>query len=67
MDTFNVVGIGIILVATLFELTVVISHTRDKNLVKDAKSNILLGIVYFLTDLLVKTAAFGVFSLFYYY
>lgn len=67
MDTVNVVGIGIILVATLIELTVVISHTGDKNLVKDAKSNILLGVVYFLTDLLVKTAAFGVFSLCYYY
>jgi len=67
MDAFKVVGIGIILAATCVELPVIISYTRDKNLVRDAKSNILLGIVYFLTDLLVKTIVFGVFSLCYQY
>jgi sterol desaturase/sphingolipid hydroxylase (fatty acid hydroxylase superfamily) len=67
METFKIVGIGIILVATCIELPLIISYTRDKNLVKDTKSNILLGIVYFLTDLLVKTIVFGVFSLCYHY
>jgi len=67
MDTFKVVGIGIILAATCIELPLIISYTRDKNLVKDTKSNILLGIIYFLTDLLIKTIVFGVFSLCYHY
>src|SRR5664279_2028745 len=67
MHTFNVIGIAVILAATFIELPIIISSTGDKNLVKDVKSNILLGIVYFLTDLLVKTMAFGVFLLCYYY
>ena len=65
MPTFNVVGIGLILTATVIDLTFVIFHTPDKNLIKDAKSNILLGILYFLNDLLVKAIAFSIFSLCY--
>jgi len=61
MDTFNVIAIVIILAATFIELPLIISHTRDKNLVRDTKSNILLGIIYFLTDLFVNTIAFSFF------
>src|ERR1700712_4387762 len=67
MDTFNVVGVGIILAATFIELPLVISQSRDKNLAQDTKSNILLGIIYVLADLPVRTIAFGVFSLCYHY
>jgi len=67
MDTFTVVGLGIILAATVIELAIVIPGARDQNLVRDAKSNILLGVIYFGTDLLVKVMAFAVFTLCYHY
>lgn len=63
----NVVGIGLIITTTVIELIFVIFPAHDKKMIRDAKSNILLGIVYFLIDLLVKTMAFGVFSICYYY
>ena len=67
MISLNVVGIGLILAATVIELTFVVVHTHDKNLIKDAKSNILLGLLYFLNDLFIKAVAFSVFSVCYYY
>ena len=67
MSTLNIIGIGLIITATVIELIFVISHAPDKTLIKDAKSNILLGVLYFLNDLLIKSVAFTVFSICYYY
>jgi len=67
MSTLNIIGICIIIGATIIELIFVIYQSHDKDLTKDAKSNILLGVLYFANDLLIKTIAFGVFSLCYEY
>lgn len=67
MSTLNLIGIGIIIGATIIELIFVIYQAHDENLIKDAKSNILLGVLYFTTDLFINSIAFSVFSLAYYY
>jgi sterol desaturase/sphingolipid hydroxylase (fatty acid hydroxylase superfamily) len=67
MTSLTVVGISLIIAATVIEFIFVIFPTDDKKLIKDARSNILLGVIYFLTDLLIRSLAFGVFSLCYYY
>ena len=62
MSTLNLIAIGIIISATIVELIFVIYQAHDKNLVKDAKSNILLGVMYFVNDLFMNSIAFSVFS-----
>src|SRR6187401_4698 len=67
MTTLTLIGIGLIIAATVLELIFVIIPTHDKKLITDARSNIVLGVIYFLTDLFIRSFAFGVFSLCYYY
>jgi len=67
MVGFKEIGIGLMLTISVIELTLVLIHDRRKEVIKDMKANILLGILYLLSGLFVKGIAFGVFSFSYHY
>ena len=67
MITFNGVAITLMLSISLIEIIFVIVNAPERKLIKDIGANILLGILYLIAGLSVKTIAFTVFSLFYHY
>lgn len=67
MATFNTVSAIFMLTVSITEIIIVVMHSPEKKLIQDVKANILLGILYFITGMSVKVAAFAVFSFFYHY
>ena len=67
MLTFNTIGICIMVTVFIVEITLVLKHQHEAKLVKDVKANMVLGLLYLLTGLMIKGVAFSFFSLVYYY
>jgi len=57
MNTLTLIVIGLIISATVLELIFVLIPTHDKKLITDARSNIVLGVIYFLTDLFIRKSS----------
>ena len=55
------------LIVFIVEISLVLAHSREMRMIKDIKSNFLLGILYLLSGFAIKGIAFSVYSLFYYY
>jgi sterol desaturase/sphingolipid hydroxylase (fatty acid hydroxylase superfamily) len=67
MGSFNTISAIVMLTVSITEIIFVIINSPDKKLIRDVKTNMLLGLLYFLAGMSVKVFAFGVFSLFYHY
>ncbi|MEO5905201.1 MAG: sterol desaturase family protein [Saprospiraceae bacterium] len=67
MITFNGVAISIMLTTSLVEIAFVIFDSPQRKLIKDIGANILLGLLYLIAGMFVKTIALTVFSVFYHY